>query len=247
MNTTKSFQESYIESGEFYELLSEDEWLLRKKSIIDELRTLPKNSGPVIDVGAGTGKGLEIINQVLPRAEIIAIEPNPVMRIGLMTRIMSKRSLREMTTIFPGTFQNFTLPKKLSAVFMFGMIGYFDENSRMKIWKDLSKRLDRDGLIFIDTMMISKPEAVSLTRVVQKKIGSQFYEIWMCGDVIDENLERWTITHIIKQDDKEIKKFSISYGWYAFGLEKIEEEAKEFGLTFKKLSDTALPTGVLHL
>ena len=246
MNKIKSIPESYVESGEFYEILSEDEWALRSDAIENQLKSIPLSSDPIIDIGAGTGRGIELINKVLPGADIIAIEPNAVMRVGLMSRIMANKGLIDKVNIIPDFLQNYTLPSKLSSVFMFGMLGFFDERSRIKLWDDLSSKLNKDGLIFIDTMMISKPMNVPLKRIANKKIGLFDYEIWMKGDVVDENLERWTITYLVKDEDKEIRNFNLSYGWYTFGLDKIEKESKEFGFKFKKLSETTLPTGVLY-
>lgn len=239
--------EPYIQSGEFYEILSEEEWNLRREAIASELRTVPVNAGPVIDVGAGTGRGVELIAETLSRTNIIAIEPSSVMRVGLMSRIMASKKLRQRVTVFSDRVQDINLPERLSAVFILGSIGFIDESARQEMWRSLAKKLDANGLIIVDVMMIDKPQTVSPRQIACEQVGSYFYEIWMEGSPVDDKLVRWTLTYRVRDEYSVLRSFKLNYGWFAFGLEQIEYETSELGFNFTQLSQTSLPTGVLRL
>jgi len=183
---------AYVESVELYDIISDEQWKIRREAIVSELKTVPVNAGPVIDVGAGTGQSLKLIAETLPTAQIIAIEPSAVMRVALMSRIMQNKKLRQQVTVFPGRFQDIVLPERLAAVTIFSVIGFFDESERQEMWGLLAKKLDPNGVIIVDVMMINKPQPVSRRQVARMQVGSHFYEAWMEGTPIDDKRMRFS-------------------------------------------------------
>jgi len=238
--------ESFVQSAEFYDIMCEEEWNLRREAIASELITISGNAGPVIDIGSGTGRGVELIAKTLPTANIIAVEPSSIMRAGLMSRIMASKDLRERVSVFPCRMQELDMPDNLSAVLLIGCIGFMDKSARRQMWRALSEKLDANGLIIVDVMMIDKAQSVSNRQVACVQIGRYFYEVWMEGFPVDENTERWTVTYLVRDECTVLSSFKLSYGWLAFGLKQIESEASEMGFSFTHLSQTSLPIGVLR-
>ncbi len=244
----QSVSQRYIESAEFYEILSEHEWSLKKPSISEFIRSSSISAAdPIIDIGSGTGIGLELINEVLPDSEnLVAIEPSAIMRVGLMTRLLANKKLCEKVSVFPGSFHEFSFPNKLSIILMMGVIGFFDEHTRKDIWKILAEKMDKKGLIFFDVMMIDRPQEVSERQLACKQVGSSFYEVWLKGAPMDDEMQHWTLIYLVTDGTKSVRKFELSYGWFAFGFEQIIRETKEFGFKLKQLTKTSLPTAVLY-
>lgn len=56
-------------------------------------RSTLTTQGPIVDVGAGTGFGVDVIAGVLPDARIPAIEPSVSLRSGSFTRVMLRTGL----------------------------------------------------------------------------------------------------------------------------------------------------------
>jgi len=237
----------YTQSGEFYDILSEEEWNLRREAIASELKTVPVNAGPVIDVGAGTGQGVKLIAETLPTAQIIAIEPSAVMRVALMCRLMQSKELRQRVTVFPGRLQDIVLPERLAAVVILGTIGFINESDRQEMWRLLAKKLDPNGLIIVDIMIVNEPQPVSRRQAGRVRVGSYFYEVWIEGKPIDDKRMRWAVTYRVLDQHSVLRTFELEYDWFTFGLEQIAYETGNLGFNFTPLTETSLPTGVLRL
>jgi tRNA G46 methylase TrmB len=55
--------------------------------------------GPVLDIGAGTGMGLVRMAAMLPRHDIVAVEPSPALRVGLFARLSEDPALAARVTV----------------------------------------------------------------------------------------------------------------------------------------------------
>jgi hypothetical protein len=73
--------DAYAESGEFIDVLSQDAWRALGAPIAEALRRATPRQEP----GAGTGLGTLLVAGALPDAEVIAVEPAPILRAVLLS------------------------------------------------------------------------------------------------------------------------------------------------------------------
>lgn len=101
----ETMKEMYAEAGEFYDVVSDNEWKVRRKAFQEILMTLTDVDGAILDIGSGTGHGVVAAAEVLPDVDIFAVEPSPTMRTALLSRIMQTGNLRQRVTVIPSTFE----------------------------------------------------------------------------------------------------------------------------------------------
>ena len=89
----------YAESGEFIDVLSQDAWRALRTPVTEAMRHARPDQGPIVDIGAGTGLGTILASQAVPDAELIAVEPSPILRAVLLARLVGDDDLRRRVTV----------------------------------------------------------------------------------------------------------------------------------------------------
>lgn len=243
METTK---EMYAEAGEFYDVVSDEQWRLRKTDFQRVLSLLGAVEGVILDIGSGTGHGVVVAAEALPDADIFAIEPSPTMRTALLSRVMQTGDLRQRVTVIPSTFETAELPDRLRAVLFLGCIGFVDDNVRRGFWARLAPRMSPEALVLVDVMMISRPQIVEKTRLAKIPVGHNTYHVWLEGVPKDDLYQNWLLTYQITKDGVSILERKVEFPWRTLSLEDIAVEAAPYGFEFEKLTDTLIPSGMLR-
>lgn len=239
-------KEMYADAGEFYDVMSGNLWQ-RRKGFLEALSGLADVEGAVLDIGSGTGHGIVAVADVLPDAEIYAIEPSPTMRAVLVSRIMQTEDLQKRATIIPSNFENAELPEKVRAVLFLACIGLMDEAARRDFWGRLAARMSPGGLVLFDVMMIDKPKPVEKIHVAEVPVGRNVYHAWAEGVPLDEKREKWVSTYQIVRDGSVILERHAEYVWQTVSLEDVAREAAPHGFAFEPINDdTLIPSGILR-
>lgn len=236
----------YALSAEFYDVLSEQQWQARRAPILAALRRAAPSAGPVLDVGAGSGPCVQVIAEALPDVPIVAVEPSPAMRAALTCRIMADAGLRDRVTVLGGRLDEVALPPQLSAAVICGTIGYLDAAARRSLWRDLAARLPSGGVVVVDVMMLSQPQAVPLMKAASARIGEQEYEVWLEGQPGEGDVMRWRLTYRVLRDGTVQREFLAEHDWHTFGLDTVAAEAAEAGFAFEPLAEALIPAGLLR-
>lgn len=236
----------YVQSAEIYDILSAQHWKSRVDSIRLALQSLLHAPGTVVDIGAGTGACVRTIADVLPEARILAVEPSPSMRVGLMTRILLDEDLRRRVTVLPTPIQETELPETISAALICGCIGYLDIQERAALWQKLACRVSREGFILADVMPIDRPQAIQPIKAANTNIGDQSYEIWVSGIPGKEDLMLWDMRCDVRQNDHLVRSFHIAREWHTFGIGQLIEEASAAGFRAEPLKNSPVPTAILR-
>ncbi|MBG0561335.1 class I SAM-dependent methyltransferase [Actinoplanes aureus] len=79
--------DEYAASGEFLDILIRDAWTILREPVADALRGLDPAAGPLADLGSGSGRGVRLLAELAPEADILAIEPSPVLRAALLAHL----------------------------------------------------------------------------------------------------------------------------------------------------------------
>jgi hypothetical protein len=224
-------------TAEFYELLATAHWAEFGPSLGRLLSGAKPSTGPVLDVGAGSGIGFEHIRNAVPGARIVAIEPSTAMRTALHTRLAMDDDLRERVTVLPCRFQDAVLPKRLCGAVASAVVGHFDDDERHALWRALGERLVRSGRAVVGVLPPTRPEHVPITRYRALPVGHQVYEGWMEAEPVDERRMRWTMTYRIYAGEEMVAERQASSVWTTYGADDIEREVTQYGLVVERPDD----------
>jgi trans-aconitate methyltransferase len=222
----------YSPVAEFYELMARQQ-LDGADALAAALTGIDTNDGPVLDLGAGTGRATEIIATTLPDAQILAVEPAPAMRAVLTSRVIRDDDLRRRVTVVADTAQDVQLPDRLSAAVIFGVAGHLDRTERRQLWPRLSQRLAPGAPIVVELMPLARPQPVASTRIVAETIGEQRYEAWLSGEPAGPDLMRWTSSWRVTRGHTVVRMVDNHSEWFTFSIDDL---AAETGLSAKKVA-----------
>jgi phospholipid N-methyltransferase len=223
----------YAPTAEFYDLVGGQHWAHSDPALASALGGIDTAHGPVLDLGAGTGRTTEVIGRALPDARIIAVEPSPGMRAALTSRVVRDAGLRPRVTVLATRAQETELPDRLSAAVICGVLGYLDREERATLWQQLLARLPAGAPIVVELMALSAPQPVAPMRIARQRLGDQDYEAWLSGEPCGTERMRWSATWRVLNGDKLVREVDVTHEWYTFGIEDL---AAETGLTAKQLT-----------
>lgn len=230
---------AYSPSAEFFDLVAAEHTATSSAPAVAALLTeADLSTGPVVDIGAGTGLLTEAVARARPDAEIIACEPSVGMRAVLTSRVFSDEDLRTRVTVTADSAPDLDLPDRISVVLLCGVLGHLDTEGRARLWRRLTRRLAPDGLVIVELMQFEHPLVLPETRLATAGAGRHRYE-WSFGgtpDGTEDGMMRLHSTWRVYRDgaaqaEREVRD---SYHWAPFGLKDVVAES---GMTAR-----ALPT-----
>ncbi|WP_250293324.1 class I SAM-dependent methyltransferase [Streptomyces atroolivaceus] len=225
----------YSTSAEFYELVATRHTASSGPPLSQVLKGVDTSYGPVLEIGAGTGRVTEVIASALPQAEIIAAEPSATMRAMLTSRVARDPGLRRRVTVVDGAAQDLPLPDKLSAVVIFGVAGHLTAPERVALWRRLAARLPDGAPIVVELMGVSSPRLIPPVMSLRETIGRQTYEWWIGGEPTEGDAMRFTTTwKVLREDGRTVREVSDSYVWHTFDVARLAAEA---GMTSRRVTE----------
>ncbi|SHI25608.1 methyltransferase [Pollutimonas bauzanensis] len=241
--------DNYIQAAEMYDILSEQHWQSRQRSLRNALIAARPDAKLVLDVGSGTGMALKFITEALPGAHIHAIEPSASMRVGLMTRVLADAQLRRQVTVHPTDIAQAVLPADIDVALVCGCVGFFDDATRRALWPRLAAALAPAGVVLVDVMPLDATRHLPESRVASVDVGQHRFDIWLSGHPVDDGLEliRWRMRFEQLDGDTAVRSFSIERDWRAFSLDTLLAEAAEAGFQAQPLADSPVPAALLRL
>ncbi|MFF2505873.1 class I SAM-dependent methyltransferase [Streptomyces sp. NPDC058067] len=223
----------YTPTAEFYDLVGGQHWAHSDPALASALTGTDTGHGPVLDLGAGTGRATDVIARVLPDAHILAVEPSPAMRTALTSRVVRSEDLRPRVTVVAASAQEVELPERLSAAVICGVVGYLDPEERAELWGRLLPRLPEGAPVVVELMALRTPQPVAPMRIARQRLGEQEYEAWLTGEPCGPDRMRWSATWRVLRGGKVVREVDVTHEWYTFGIEDL---AAETGLTAKQLT-----------
>jgi SAM-dependent methyltransferase len=223
----------YSPMAEFYEMVALHQVASSGGPLTAALAGLDPTAGPIVEIGAGTGRVTEVIAAAVPGGRIIAVEPSPTMRAVLTSRIAAVPHLRRQVTVVDGAAPDLVLPDTIGAAVVFGVAGHLSRNSRQVLWRRLRERLAPGGIIVIELMGVRSPRVIPPTLSIRESIGRQTYEWWVSGTPGGPDLMQFTTTWRVLHGRRLIREVSDSYDWYTLDTELL---ARESGMTGRRVS-----------
>jgi SAM-dependent methyltransferase len=217
-------------TAEFYDLLATAMWDELGPALPHLLSGLEPATGPILDLGAGTGAGTIHLHAAFPDASIVAVEPSKAMRTALNVRLANSASLRNAVTVMPCAFEDADLPVRLGGCVASAVIGHFDEHGRRALWSALASRLAPGAPALIGVLPPTRPEPVPPTLYRSLPVGALVYEGWMEGEPVDDRRMLWTMTYRVRFGDDVVYEQQALSMWHTCGPDDIATEAAACGL-----------------
>nr|WP_167308226.1 Gfo/Idh/MocA family oxidoreductase [Streptomyces tendae] len=227
----------YTPSAEFFDLVAAEHTATASAPAVAALLAdADLSTGPVVDIGAGTGLVTEAVARARPDAEILACEPAVGMRAVLTSRVFSDPDLRSRVTVSADAAPDLDLPDQVSVVLLCGVLGHLDADGRARLWRRLNRRLAPGGLVVVELMQFEEPSALPETRLATATAGRNRYE-WSFGAAPDETEDGVMRLHstwrVYREDATEAEReVHDSYRWEPFGLKDVVAES---GMTTRPL------------
>ncbi|MDA5141314.1 Gfo/Idh/MocA family oxidoreductase [Streptomyces sp. AD681] len=227
----------YTPSAEFFDLVAAEHTATASAPAVAALLAdADLSTGPVVDIGAGTGLVTEAVARARPDAEILACEPAAGMRAVLTSRVFSDPDLRSRVTVTADAAPDLDLPDQVSVVLLCGVLGHLDAAGRALLWQRLNRRLAPGGLVVVELMQFEEPLTLPETRLATATAGRHRYE-WSFGAAPDETEDGVMRLHstwrVYREDATEAEReVHDSYRWEPFGLKDVVAES---GMTARPL------------
>lgn len=227
----------YTPSAEFFDLVAAEHTATASAPAVAALLAdADLSTGPVVDIGAGTGLVTEAVARARPDAEILACEPAVGMRAVLTSRVFSDPDLRSRVTVTADAAPDLDLPDQVSVVLLCGVLGHLDAADRARLWRRLNRRLAPGGLVVVELMQFEEPLTLPDTRLATATAGRHRYE-WSFGAAPDETengvMRLHSTWRVYREDATEAEReVHDSYRWEPFGLKDVVAES---GMTARTL------------
>jgi SAM-dependent methyltransferase len=240
LDTVSLVHSDYIVTAEFHDLLTDEHSAAIRETLPKALAGADPTAGPVIDIGAGTGLVTEAIADLLPAAKIVAVEPDPVMRAALVTRLTCRPGLRDRVSIRAAGILAAELPERFGGVTAFGMLGHLNQQERATLWRLLAQRLAPGCPAVIHVLPPHEVEAVPMTLGMTTHLGDDRIEGWMAADVTGPETLHWTMTYRVLQNDAVQREAVAEFDWHPLLPVTVAEEAATAGLSCATAADDVL-------
>ncbi len=217
-------------TAEFYDLLATTHWETFGLQLLDLLADVDPAAGPIVDLGAGTGVGLQYLRAAVPDASILAIEPSRAMRAALHTRLHLDADLCRVTTVDPRPWATADLPPQACALVASAALGHLDDADRDRLWRYIAERMPAGAPAVIELLPPERPVSIPHTRYRSLPVGSFVYEGWQQGEPVDERTIAWTMEYRVLDGDTVVAEYSVTSRYRCFGIDDVRDEITPYGL-----------------
>ncbi|MDE9367566.1 class I SAM-dependent methyltransferase [Luteipulveratus sp. YIM 133132] len=161
---------------------------------------------PLIDIGPGSGVTTVALAQRYPGAEVIAVEPDEIMRSLLMTRLSECTPVRERTTVVPDSILDAWLPEPCGGALLFNVIYFLGEREREMFWHRMAQVLVSGA-----SVLMSRSYGAGGGRVERKlsssaRVGRHEYQRWFEAEPVSEGRVRTSNTYVVLRDDEVVRE-----------------------------------------
>lgn len=224
--------DEYAATAEFYDLWARSHWAALAPSLRHSLEPgLDAGSGPVVDLGAGSGWGILTIADAVPDVSIVAAEPSRSMRAVLFSRLMDRPDIRDRVTVLPSGFSTLAWPQQLSGFVAMGMLGHLTRIERNELWSHLAARLAPGAPAVIQLQTPVRPTVVPLRRHSLVEIGDRTYEGWSAATPIGRRVLHWTVRCVVRRGDRIIEEHVSTHDVRTVSSDDVRTESADVGLS----------------
>jgi len=223
--------DAYQASGEFIDVLSKPAWKALRGPVRAALDGASAAHGPFVDVGAGTGLGTRELAGACPAASILAIEPSPVLRAVLLSRVAADPSLSERATVMADDALGADLPDQLGAVLAVNMIGHLTPEDRRSFWWRVADRLAPGAPLVVNLQPPAESVTIPYTTFGAAKVGRYTYEGGGDAEPAGSDAVIWRMRYrVLDTDGEVVRDDTIEYLWHVLSAADLLGELADAGL-----------------
>ncbi|MFC6017742.1 class I SAM-dependent methyltransferase [Plantactinospora solaniradicis] len=222
----------YAESGEYLDLLSQGAWQALRVPIGKALRHVVPAAGPIVDVGAGSGLGVVVAAEAVADADIVAVEPSPVLRAVLLARVAGAEDLRRRVTVQAADVASMRLPAGVGGVMAINMIGHLPPTRRAAFFADVRKRLAPGAPLIVNLQPPAEVTTVPQSEFVSVVVGDRSYTGSGAARPAGEDSVTWTMTYRVLTGQGAVEReVVVNYPWYVLSRQRLLDELAGAGFT----------------
>ncbi|AXK35040.1 class I SAM-dependent methyltransferase [Streptomyces armeniacus] len=218
----------YSPSAEYLHLLSAPMWTGLAGRLTAALADADPGSGTVVEFGAGTGLGTDILLDTLPPAPVLVAEPSAHLRAVLLARL-SAREDADRVTVFPRGAAQLPLPERIAAVTGMHMIGHLAPAPRRGLFSALMPRLAPGAPVVFNVQPPETAVEVPRTPPFGVTVGRLRYEGTGRAVPTGPDQVRWTMTYRTLDGNTEIARTTTAYDWWTVSAANLAAELTQAG------------------
>lgn len=217
--------DGYAVNAQYYDLIFP---AAQRDAMSAALTTLLAGARRVVEIGAGTGQFTEVLVANLPEGgEVFAVEPAPVMRAALTTRLAALGD--PPVTVLPHDALTAPVEGPVDAVVLLHVLTHFSPADRAALWDRWAPRLAPGGVVVVDVQMPQAPVAVPPTAVPGRTLGRRRYDT-VSEAVVDGDGLVWTMTYRVHEGDRLVSEESVSFPSFVVSDDALHAELRAAGL-----------------
>jgi hypothetical protein len=219
----------YSASGEYLHLLSVPAWAGLRPRLAAALAGVDADTGPVLELGAGSGLGTDVLLDTLSN-DVLAAEPSASLRGVLLARLADRGTDR--VTVFPGGATEVPLPDRLAAVVGMHMVGHLAPADRKRLWSAVAERLSPGGPVVLNVQPPAAAEVVPEFPWMSVAVGGLRYEGTGSAVPTGPDSVRWRMRYRTRREDGTVlAEASAEYAWWIVTAADLAAELAGAGLT----------------
>ncbi|MDA0567184.1 class I SAM-dependent methyltransferase [Streptomonospora sp. S1-112] len=224
------YDDPYAVSGQFIDIMIAGWWEHFGAAVAEAVRAMPADEAPLLDAGAGGGWGTRLLATAHPTARVVAVEPSPVLRAVLLSRIAADDDLRSRVTVDGDDLLSARLPDRLAGVVAANLIGHFSPEERGRLWGDLAGRLVPGGSVLVNLAPPLEPARVERAQMSRVEVGTRTYLGWAEAEPAGEQRITWHMTYEVHEGDRLLTRDEVHYGWWTLTEQQLVAETATHGL-----------------
>ncbi|OAH12832.1 class I SAM-dependent methyltransferase [Streptomyces jeddahensis] len=235
----------YALSAEYIDIMIAETWEGLAPEVVSVLKGLHATEGPVVDLGAGSGRGVRAVREALPGAPVLAVEPSPAMRAVLLARVHDEPLLRTGVTVLPADASSAELPDGMRAVLAMNVLGHLSPDQRRTLWGKAARRLAPGGALLVNVTPPFTPQPVPRTRMAHLTLGDLTYEGWAQAEPAGHDQVVWRMDYRVARGTHQVSQVSVDYRWWVMGDDALADEVAVEGLVLRPMGGSELGLRVL--
>jgi hypothetical protein len=218
----------YSASAEYLHLLSVPAWTDLRPRLAAALAGADPDGGPVLELGAGSGLGTDVLLDTLDN-DVLAAEPSASLRAVLLSRLADHGTHR--VTVFPGSATDVPLPDRIAAVVGMHMVGHLAPPDRKRLWATVADRLSPGGPVVLNVQPPATAEAVPEFPWMTVTVGGLVYEGTGSAQPSGPDSVHWRMRYRTRRDDGTVlAEASAEYAWWIVTADGLAAELADAGL-----------------
>ena len=223
--------DEYSTSGEFLDILSRDAWATLRDPVAGALHGIKPAVGPLIDLGAGSGRGTLLLAELAPSASVLAVEPSPVQRAVLLARLADDPALAEHVSVIAQRAETAQMPDAIGGALAMNMIGHLSPDDRRQLWRRLADRMAPEVPLVVNLQPPARAETIPDTDFAVVRIGSCTYEGGGRAEPDGPEAVAWHMRYTVRDQKGDlVSETTATYRWYVLDEQTLLAELAEVGL-----------------